>query len=309
MNKPDHIDGLISKWGKERPDYDLAPVQIIGRIGRIFEYVDRALEVKFEEFGITRATFDVLATLKRAGTPYRLSQRDLMTNLLRTSGSMSVRIDAMERQGLVTRESDSGDRRATLVAITKRGIDLLEKVIPEHLVNEERLLSGLTAHDRTQLIRLLRKWSLALESNSENRRYVQFGMIVLDPRTSLHRRRAAGLPDVPGILVHVVEPGSLADDAGVCKGDLIVAVNGVAIDSQTSLRCALQSVSPTKTVKILRGADALKIKIPMNPSAGVAGNSTGMKEKRPFDPKVIKATASGMRATSSTILKEDLRRK
>jgi DNA-binding MarR family transcriptional regulator len=254
-------------WARERSDYDLAPVQIIGRIGRIFEYVDRVLEAKFEEFGITRATFDVLATLKRAGPPYRLSQRELMTNLLRTSGSMSIRIDAMERQGLVRRQTDTEDRRATLVAITPKSIDLLEKVIPEHLLNEERLLSGLTSTDRNQLIRLLRKWNLALEASSDNQRYIQYGMVLLDPRASLQRRRAAGLPDVGGLLVHSVEPGGLADDAGFRKGDLIVAVNKVAIESQVSLRRALnqQSSTPT-TVKILRGADALKIALP-TPSA------------------------------------------
>ena len=142
MTERDHIDRLVLKWGKERPDYDLAPVQIIGRIGRIFEYVDRGLEAKFAEFDISRASFDVLATLKRSGPPYRLSQRELMKNLLRTSGSMSVRIDAMERDGLVTREADVDDRRATLVAITGKGIALLEKIVPEHLLNEERLLSG-----------------------------------------------------------------------------------------------------------------------------------------------------------------------
>jgi DNA-binding MarR family transcriptional regulator len=263
MTEHDHIDRLVSRWGKERPDYDLAPVQIIGRIGRIFEYVERALEAKFEEFGITRATFDVLATLKRTGSPYRLSQRELMTNLLRTSGSMSVRIDAMERQGLVRREPDPEDRRATLVAITDKGIDLLERVIPEHLLNEERLLSGLTAQDRTQLIRLLRKWNIALETNSDTQRYVHYGMVVLDPRASLHRRRAAGLPDVPGILVHAVEPGGLADTVGIRKGDLIVAVKDVAIDSQISLRRALDNSSlPIRTVKILRGAEALEIDIP-----------------------------------------------
>ena len=62
MNERDHIDRLVLKWGKERPDYDLAPVQITGRIGRIFEYVDRALEAKFAEFDISRASFDVLAS-------------------------------------------------------------------------------------------------------------------------------------------------------------------------------------------------------------------------------------------------------
>jgi hypothetical protein len=67
----------------------------------------------------------------------------------------------------------------------------LEKVIPEHLLNEERLLSGLSPTDRNQLIRLLRKWTLALEVNNDSQRYTHYGMMLLDPRASLQRRRAA----------------------------------------------------------------------------------------------------------------------
>ncbi|HEX4310757.1 MAG TPA: MarR family transcriptional regulator [Acidobacteriaceae bacterium] len=262
MTDRDHIDRLVSRWRKERPDYDLAPVQIIGRIGRIFEYVDRALESKFEEFGISRATFDVLATLRRTGAPYRLSQRELMRNLLRTSGSMSIRIDAMARQGLVVREPHADDRRATLVRMTPKALALLEKIIPEHLRNEERLLSGLSARDRSQLIRLLRKWNFALELNNDNQRYVRYGMVVLDPRISLERRRAVGLPDVAGVLVHAVEPGGLADDAGIRRGDLVVAVDNVPIDSQSALRRLLNASSPAKkTIKILRNTETLRLPI------------------------------------------------
>jgi DNA-binding MarR family transcriptional regulator len=262
MAERDHIDRLVSKWGVERPDYDLAPVQIIGRIGRIFEYVDRALEAKFGEFDISRASFDVLATLKRTGPPYRLSQRELMKNLLRTSGSISVRIDAMEREGLVAREVDAEDRRATLVAITEKGINLLERIVPEHLLNEERLLSGLTPRDRAELIRLLRKWTLALETNSNDQRYIHYGMVILQPRIALERRRAVGLPDVPGVLVHAIETGGIAEDAGIRKGDLIVAIDEVAIDSQSTLRRMLNKPTPAiKSFSILRGAEALEIKL------------------------------------------------
>jgi hypothetical protein len=42
----DHGDRVVQQWKSERPDYDLAPVEIIGRAGRIMEHVDRALEAK-----------------------------------------------------------------------------------------------------------------------------------------------------------------------------------------------------------------------------------------------------------------------
>jgi DNA-binding MarR family transcriptional regulator len=259
MTKGDHVDRLIAKWGKERPDYDLAPVHIIGRVGRICEYIDRALEAKFAEFDITRASFDVLATLKRTGPPYRLSQRELMNSLMRTSGSISVRIDAMERQGLVTREPDAEDRRTSLVALTKKGMDLLDKIVPEHLSNEESLLAGLSAQERRVLTRLLRKWNLALESSNDPR-YVNYGMMILDARATLQCRRAVGLPDVPGVLVNAVETGGVAEQAGIRKGDLITALEDVVVDSQPTLRRELNKPNPRKKrLKIVRGAEALEI--------------------------------------------------
>jgi DNA-binding MarR family transcriptional regulator len=262
MADQDHIDRLIAKWGKECPEYDLTPVQIIGRIGRIYEYVDRALEAKFAESDISRASFDVLASLKRVGPPYSLTQRELMKNLLRTSGSISVRIDGMEREGLVTRETNVEDRRATLVKITKKGIDLLEAIVPEHLLNEERLLSGLSSQDRKELIRLLRKWNLSFESEGNDQRFVHYGMVVLDPRVSLQRRRAVGLPDSPGVLVHAIEAGGIADGAGLRRGDLIVAIEGVMIERHATLRKMLnQVVRGSLRFEVLRGVDAIAIKL------------------------------------------------
>jgi DNA-binding MarR family transcriptional regulator len=127
----DHIDGVVQLWKAERPDYDLAPVEIIGN--RIMEHVDQALEAKFEEFQISRASFDVLVALRRNGKPYELTQRELMRSLFRTSGSMSLRIDFLEKQGLVERRPDKDDRRSVFVRLTGKGEELLEAVIPEHL--------------------------------------------------------------------------------------------------------------------------------------------------------------------------------
>src|ERR1700722_5085300 len=159
----DHVDRVVEQWRTERPDYDLAPVEIIGRAGRIMEHFEGALEAKFEEFQISRASFDVLAALRRSGKPYKLTQRDLMRSLFRTSGSMSLRIDALQKQGLVKRSPDSEDRRSVFVTLTARGVDLLETVIPAHLDNESSLVAALSRTERTELIGLLRKWLVRLE--------------------------------------------------------------------------------------------------------------------------------------------------
>jgi DNA-binding MarR family transcriptional regulator len=256
----DHIDTVVADWKRERPDYDLAPVEIIGRAGRIMEYVDRALEAKFQEFGITRATFDVLATLRRGGRPYRMPQRDLMRRLLRTSGSMSLRIDALEREGLVSRLPDKEDRRSVFVALAPKGLSLIEKVIPEHLTNETTLLTGLSKADCDELKALLRKWLISLEANVSQGSQLQLGIMFLDPHTSLTKRRAVGLPDVPGILVHHVEPGSWAEDQGFRKGDLIYAIQGRSVRSIADLRSILNKSKPrAKRFKVMRGSDSIEI--------------------------------------------------
>jgi DNA-binding MarR family transcriptional regulator len=256
----DHIGRVIADWKRERPDYDLATVEIIGRAGRIMEYVDRALEAKFQEFGISRATFDVLATLRRSGKPFRMPQRDLMRRLLRTSGGISLRIDSLEREGFVSRLPDKEDRRLVFVTLAPKGLSLVEKVIPEHLTNEKILLAGLSKAECEQLKSLLRRWLISLEANASQGPQLQLGINLLDPRTSLKKRRAVGLPDIPGILVHYVEPGSWAEDKGFRKGDLIYAIDGKSVRSIADLRSILNKTKPrAKQFKIMRGSDSIEI--------------------------------------------------
>jgi DNA-binding MarR family transcriptional regulator len=260
METQDHIDRVIAQWKGQGMKLDLGPVGIIGRAGRIMEYVDRALESKFEEFGISRGTFDVLAALKRNGPPFRLSQRDLMRSLLRTSGSMSLRIDTLEREGLVTRIQDRDDRRSIFVTLTTKGSNLLQKVIPEHLANENSLIATFTTSEKEQLTTLLRKWLIALEADASDGPLLHLGMILLHPRTSLMKRRAVGLPDVPGFLVHAVEPGSWADETGFRKGDLICLIEERTVDSLVELRRVLNLPRPrVKRFSIRRGTEAIEL--------------------------------------------------
>jgi len=275
----DHIDTVIAQWKRERPEYDLAPVEIIGRAGRIMAYVDRALETKFEEFGISRAAFDVLATLRRNGPPYKMTQRELMRSLLRTSGSMSLRIDSLEREGLVKREQVEDDRRSVFVILTAKGSKLLDAVVPEHLANETSLLTGLNNAERAELTSLLRKWLGAMEANATEGRHLYLEMEVLHPRASLLKRRAVGLPDVPGLLVHSVEAGGRAEEAGFQKGDLICAIENDQITSLMELRRALNKPRPRiKRFHVMRGSQPINLQIPLK-IPGTEGSETRTQTK------------------------------
>ncbi|CAI2931743.1 protein of unknown function [Aminobacter niigataensis] len=53
----------------------------------------------------------MLATLRRSGAPYALSPGDLSATMMITSGTMTNRVDQLEKAGLVERRLNPDDRR------------------------------------------------------------------------------------------------------------------------------------------------------------------------------------------------------
>jgi DNA-binding MarR family transcriptional regulator len=111
----------------------------------------------FARFGLSLGDFDVLATLRRAGEPYQLTPGALLEAMMVTSGAVTKRVDRLEQAGLVARAPDPTDRRGVLVGLTAEGIELVDRVVEEHVANEHHLLAGLTDGERERLARLLRK--------------------------------------------------------------------------------------------------------------------------------------------------------
>jgi len=88
----DPIDRLIGQWKRERPELDASPMAVVGRILRLAGVLERSVEETLRPFGLSLWQFDVLATLRRTGTPYRLSPTQLMKEVMLSSGAMMNRI-------------------------------------------------------------------------------------------------------------------------------------------------------------------------------------------------------------------------
>jgi DNA-binding MarR family transcriptional regulator len=159
----DAIDAIEAQWRRERPDLDPSPMTVIGRISRLASLLERELEPVFAQYGLAWCDFDVLATLRRSGEPYRLTPTELSRSTMLTTGGMTKRLDRLEANGLVRREADPRDRRGKLIALTDEGRALIDRAIKGHLENEERLLSSLSRSDRKQLANLLRGMLLSLD--------------------------------------------------------------------------------------------------------------------------------------------------
>jgi len=161
----DAVDQILGQWHLERPELDVSPMGVIGRMGRLAKYLDRSIQETVSEFGLNPGEFDVLATLLRSGSPYQLSPTDLFNALMVTSGTMTNRIDQLELAELVRRTPDPHDRRGTLIALTEKGLSLIGQAIEAHVTNLHRLLSVLEESERQFLVILLRKLVLSFEQD------------------------------------------------------------------------------------------------------------------------------------------------
>ncbi len=161
--KSDPVDKILGQWQRERPDLDVSPMGIIGRMGRLAKHLERAIQETFAEFGLTVGEFDVLAALRRSGQPYQLSPTELFNTLMVSSGTMTHRIDRLEQAELVRRLPDLSDRRGTQIKLTDKGFDVIEKAVEAHVINEHSILRGLDVSEREVLIQLLRKLLVSFE--------------------------------------------------------------------------------------------------------------------------------------------------
>lgn len=160
----DPVDKILAQWQQERPDLDVSPMGVIGRMGRLSKHLNQALQATFSDFSLTGGEFDVLATLRRSGQPYQLSPTELFSTLMVSSGTMTHRIDLLEHAELVKRIPDPRDRRGTLILLTDKGFHLIEQAVEAHVDNGHRILSVLDASEREVLIQLLRKLLASFET-------------------------------------------------------------------------------------------------------------------------------------------------
>lgn len=162
----DHVDRLRSQWGRELPDLDTEPMGILGRASRLTNLHGVTMEAAFANFDLDRGEFDVIATLRRSGPPYRLTPTELYRSLMVSSGGLTHRLNRLEKAGLIGREKSQEDGRSTLVALTEAGISRAEEACRAHVANGFALLEVLDAKERIALADLLRKLLVGIENNA-----------------------------------------------------------------------------------------------------------------------------------------------
>ena len=163
----DEVDRLLAAWKRERPDADLSPLAILSRITRISRHLDLARRDAFAE--LETWGFDVLAALRRAGSPHTLSPSQLMQETMVSSGTMTNRLDRLEELKLITRQPDPSDGRGSLVSLTALGIKKVDAALDELVSKERTFLTELTTAEQAELADLLSRLAANFDiDNNDN---------------------------------------------------------------------------------------------------------------------------------------------
>lgn len=109
-----------------------------------------------KEGGLTVSQFSVLEVLYHKGD---LKVAEIIDKTLSTGGNMTVVIENLVKDGLVTRYKDPEDKRINFISITKKGKDIIDEIFPKHIENINEIFSSLTIKEKQSLIGLLKKLS------------------------------------------------------------------------------------------------------------------------------------------------------
>ncbi|MET3769906.1 DNA-binding MarR family transcriptional regulator [Marisediminicola sp. UYEF4] len=153
----DQLDRILQQWHVEKPELDVSPMAVIGRLSRAAMAVESRLAATFARHGLDAPSFDVLATLLRSGAPYRIAPVKLAREAMISTSAVAQRLNKLESRGLVKREANPGDGRGTLVALTDAGRELIETTLPDHLETEHAIIATLSVEEQANLAMFLQR--------------------------------------------------------------------------------------------------------------------------------------------------------
>lgn len=152
----DEVDEIVAAWRRERPDLDVAPLEVLSRISRLAAVLDERRADAFVEHGLQAHEFDVLAALRRSGDPFELTAGELCSLTHVTSGTMTSRLDRLSGRKFVSRHPDPSDGRLVRVRLTPTGRRRIDATFAALLDTEHGLLRQLADPKRAALVDALR---------------------------------------------------------------------------------------------------------------------------------------------------------
>lgn len=162
----DWIDELSLAWRDEYPKMDAAALPPLVRLARLAVLIESFQVEVLEPFELTASDYSVLAALRRSGKPYSMNPSQLYSRLERSSGGMTKILKRLEQGGLVQRTPDPLDGRGSVIALTKAGLTLQDRVFSAFLTASDDVLAPLSTTRMRDVDKALRTLLDAFESHA-----------------------------------------------------------------------------------------------------------------------------------------------
>jgi MarR family transcriptional regulator, 2-MHQ and catechol-resistance regulon repressor len=132
------------------------------KLMRAAESVTNRVGRNMSAAGLTISQFGVLEALLHKGP---LCQRDIALKILKSTGNITLVIDNLEKQGLVTRERSTEDRRYFTVSLTTRGAEVIGAAFATVEAAIKAEMGVLTEAEQETLGKLCKKLGLREEGS------------------------------------------------------------------------------------------------------------------------------------------------
>ncbi|MDQ0029977.1 MarR family winged helix-turn-helix transcriptional regulator [Arthrobacter bambusae] len=145
--------GLRRTWAEQLSPWELTPHQWRALVTLMRRHPSGSVATGSASTGSAPTAEQPGRDAPAAGEPMRL--KDLAERLRIAPRSATEVVDQLEVKGLVRRDPDPTDRRATLVAATPAGQQLFAKISAERRGKSSEYFARLSAGDRAELARIL----------------------------------------------------------------------------------------------------------------------------------------------------------
>ena len=142
---------------------ELTSVQLMEQFRAVAHASHNRTNARMSAAGLSLARFRVLNALHSAG---RIRMNELSAVLGVVPRTVTTIVDALEKERMVVRLADPGDRRATLLEITQEGLGQLRRLRALHDSAAAELFDVLTAAERHQLAGLLRRLQAVADTDA-----------------------------------------------------------------------------------------------------------------------------------------------
>jgi DNA-binding MarR family transcriptional regulator len=126
------------------------------------QHIKREWLVIAEEHGMSLAQLHALWLLMNGPAP----MVNLSTSMVCDASYITGIVDRLEQQGMVERREDPSDRRVKLIALTPKGRQLRQNIEQGVFALQEKMFEHLSAAEKAEFTRLLRKISQHAVANS-----------------------------------------------------------------------------------------------------------------------------------------------